>query len=282
MMHKPQKWFPYKVECKGGVIQCSIGVSVTAILGFYFKSLFMNKANSWAFLSNYACISFDSKLGKSFYFRGCGWPCNKSRPAWSIEDKAWIQTVNKLMDNILRGKEFLEYYHDEKKVCYVDEEDLPDYKYSHADWEDKYLQNYNSTPMSPQSPAEKKGRTTEPCVKQKSKPPVTCLFPNQMSESCSKPQAKPSHIHVSHSPNISALSSTVLASLKRCMSQTATRQELSQTKLPPVTTLIQEKDIVVIHGEFREDNPNMIKSRPSGSIMVVAHKVMKSCSIQMI
>ena len=186
------------------------------------------------------------------------------------------------MDNILRGKEFLEYYHDEKKVCYVDEEDLPDYKYSHADWEDKYLQNYNSTPMSPQSPAEKKGRTTEPCVKQKSKPPVTCLFPNQMSESCSKPQAKPSHIHVSHSPNIAASSSTVLASLKRCMSQTATRQELSQTKLPPVTTLIQEKDIVVIHGEFQEDNPNMIKSRPSESIMVVAHKVMKSCSIQMI
>ena len=129
----------------------------------------------------------------------------------------------------------------------------------------------------------RKKRTTELCVKQKSKPPIRYLFPDQMSDSCSKPQAKPAHIHVSHSPNISALSSTVLASLKRCMSQTATRQELSQTKLPPVTTLIQKKDIVVvIHGEFQEDNPNMIKSRPSESIMVVAHKVMKSCSIQMI
>ena len=185
------------------------------------------------------------------------------------------------MDNLL-GKEFLEYHHDEKKVCYVDEEDLPDYEYSHDDWEDKYLQNINSTPMSPQSPAVKKGRTTEPCAKQKSKPPVRCLFPDQMSDSCSRPQAKPAHIHVSHSPSISASPSTVQASLKQCMSQTATRQELSQTKLPPVTALIQEKDIVAIHGEFQEDNPYLIKSRPSESIMEVAHKVMNSCSTQMI
>lgn len=152
------------------------------------------------------------------------------------------------------GKEFLKYYHDEKKVCYVDEDDLPDYEYSHDDWEDKYLQNINSTPMSPQSPAEKKGRTTEQCVKQKSKPPIRCLFP----DSCSKPHAKPAHIHVSHSPNISATSNTVQAPLKRCMSQTATRQELSQTKLPPVTTLIQGKDIAAINGEFEEDNPGVI------------------------
>ena len=176
------------------------------------------------------------------------------------------------------GKEFLKYYHDEKKVCYVDEDDLPDYEYSHDDWEDKYLQNINSTPMSPQSPAEKKGRTTEQCVKQKSKPPIRCLFP----DSCSKPHAKPAHIHVSHSPNISATSNTVQAPLKRCMSQTATRQELSQTKLPPVTTLIQEKDIVPIYGGFQEDNPYMVKSRPSESITEVAHKVMNSSSIQMI
>ena len=65
------------------------------------------------------------------------------------------------------------------------------------------------------------------------------------------------------------------------MPQTATRQELSQTKLPPVTPHIQEKD-VVIHGEFQEDNLYLINSRPSDSIMEAAHKVMNSCSTQMI
>ena len=66
------------------------------------------------------------------------------------------------------------------------------------------------------------------------------------------------------------------------MSQTATRQELSQTKLPPVTAIIQEKDIVAIHGEFQEDNPYMIQGRPSESIMEVAHKVRNSSPIQMV
>ena len=42
------------------------------------------------------------------------------------------------------------------------------------------------------------------------------------------------------------------------MSQTTSRQELSQTKLPPVTTLIQGKDIAAINGEFEEDNPGVI------------------------
>ena len=112
-------------------------------------------------------------------------------------------------------------------------------------------------PMSPQS-LTGKGRTTEPCVKQKSKLPIICLFPDQISYSYSKPHVKPAHIHASHSPNISASSSTVQASLKQCMSQTALRRELSQTKLPPVTTLIQEKDIVAINGEFQEDNPGVI------------------------
>ena len=82
------------------------------------------------------------------------------------------------MDNLF-GKEFLKYRHDEKKVCYVDEEDLPDYEYSHDDWEDKYLQNINGTPMSPQSPAGKKGRKTGRCVEQKSKLPIRCLFPDK-------------------------------------------------------------------------------------------------------
>ena len=58
------------------------------------------------------------------------------------------------------------------------------------------------------------------------------------------------------------------------MSETATRQELSQTKLPPFSTLIQEDDIVAINGEFQEDNPYIIKSCPSESIMEVDHKVM--------
>ena len=91
--------------------------------------------------------------------------------------------ANKLMDNLF-SKEFLEYFHVEKKVCYVDEEDLPDYEYSHDNWEDKYLQNINITPMSPQSPAGKRGRKTGPCAEQKSKLPIRCLFPDQRSDSC--------------------------------------------------------------------------------------------------
>ena len=105
-------------------------------------------------------------------------PAKVCIPRWSNEEKAWIQTVNGLMDNLF-GKEFLKYCHDEKKVCYVDEEDLPDYECSHDDWEDKYLQNINSTPMSPQSPAGKKGRKTGPCAEQKSKLPIRCLFPDK-------------------------------------------------------------------------------------------------------
>lgn len=41
------------------------------------------------------------QLGKSFFFRGCGWPSTKPKPEWSIEDKAWVATVNKLMDNLM-------------------------------------------------------------------------------------------------------------------------------------------------------------------------------------
>ena len=63
------------------------------------------------------------------------------------------------------------------------------------------------------------------------------------------------------------------------MSQTATRQELSQTKLSPVTPHIQGKDIVAIHGEFKEDSPYLINSHPSDSIMEAAHKVMNSIQL---
>ena len=88
------------------------------------------------------------QLGKSFFFRGCGWPSTKPKPEWSIEDKAWIATVNKLMDNLF-GKDYLGYHYDKSKVCFVNEEDLPDFEYNHDEWEDRYYQTLNCTPLSP-------------------------------------------------------------------------------------------------------------------------------------
>ena len=95
------------------------------------------------------------RLGKSFFFRGCGWPSTKPKPASFVEDKAWITTVNKLMD-ILFGKDYLGYHYDQSKVCFVTVEDSPDSNGNHDEWEDDYYQTVNCTPMSPQSPSVKK------------------------------------------------------------------------------------------------------------------------------
>ena len=70
--------------------------------------------------------------------------------------------------------------------------------------------------------------------------------------------------------------------LKLCMSQTATRQELSKIKLPPVTNLIHEAEVVPIFGKFQEENSFLLKSRPSEHIMTIAHKIMSTCSSQVI
>ena len=66
-------------------------------------------------------------------------------------------------------------------------------------------------------------------------------------------------------------------SIKQSISQSATRQQLSRIKLPPVT-LIQEKDVVLIYGDFQEENPYLVKSRPSENILTAARKIMSACS----
>lgn len=130
------------------------------------------------------------QLGKSFFFRGCGWPSTKPKPEWSIEDKAWIATVNKLMDNLF-GKDYLGYHYDKSKVCFVNEEDLPDFEHNHDEWEERYnYQNLNCTPLSPRSPLAKGGKKGEESqAEQKFKPAKRCLFPAPKAKSCPLPSA---------------------------------------------------------------------------------------------
>lgn len=90
-------------------------------------------------------------LGRSFFFGGCGWPSSKPKPNWSVEDKAWIMTMNTFMQSLF-GKEFLHYEFDKKKVCYVSAEDMPKYEYNHDEWETEYHKNNNRTPSSPALP----------------------------------------------------------------------------------------------------------------------------------
>lgn len=61
-------------------------------------------------------VNFQIQLGSNFFFRCCGWPSTKPKPAWSIEDKHWIIAVDKLMENLF-GKESLEYHYDKKRFA---------------------------------------------------------------------------------------------------------------------------------------------------------------------
>ena len=228
------------------------------------------------------------QLGKSFFFRGCGWPSTKPKPEWSIEDKAWVATVNKLMDNLF-GKDYLGYHYDKSKVCFVNEEYLPDFEYNRDEWEDRCYQTLNCTPLSPRSPLAKRGKKGEESqAEQKFKPGKRCLFPAPKANSCPLPSAVSAKQQYQPTQQIQSPVSIpkslkpVQEPLKLCMSQTATRQELSQIKLPPVTNIIRETEVVPIFGNFQEDNPYSLKSRPSEHIMTIAHKIISTCSAQLI
>lgn len=193
------------------------------------------------------------------------------------------------MDNLF-GKDFFSYPYDEKKVCYVHENDAPNYEYNHTDWEDEYSQNLDETPQFPQSPAGKKGSKSHPHPEQKSKSTKRCLFPAQKSDPCPKPQevmtknqVKPAQKSTcTPSPIISKPSMSSPESLQHCMSQTATRQELSQVKLPPLTNQIHENNVVPIYGKFQDENPYLLKSCPADNIVKVAQKIIGACSSQVI
>lgn len=94
-----------------------------------------------------------------------------------------------------------------------------------------------------------------------------------------KKQVKPAH---KTAPIISKSSKSDPESLKKCMSPNATRQELSHMKLPPVTSQIHENVVVPTYGNFHEENPYLLKSRPSDNIMNIAHKITSSSSSQVI
>lgn len=69
--------------------------------------------------------------------------------------------------------------------------------------------------------------------------------------------------------------------LKQCMSDTATRQELSVLKLPPVTNFILASEVVPIYStDFVESNPYCLTSHPSEAIVEVAIKIIKQSSVQ--
>ena len=79
---------------------------------------------------------------------------------------------------------------------------------------------------------EKKGKTNDPQAEQTSKPPRRCLFPTQSPDPSHKPQAVRTKQQEELAPNtqgpsIFKSSQSPPESLKRCMSQAATRQELS-------------------------------------------------------
>ena len=192
------------------------------------------------------------------------------------------------MDNLF-GKDYLGYHYDKSKVCFVNEEDLPNFEYNHDEWEDGYYQTLNCTPLSPRSPLGKKGRKADKShTEQKSKPARRCLFPAPKLNSCSLPSEVRVKNHSQPTQKIPCPASiteslrSVQEPLKLCMSQTATRQELSQIKLPPVANLIHETEVVPIFGKFQEDNPYLLNSRPSEHIMMAAHKIISTCSSQVI
>jgi len=149
----------------------------------------------------------------------------------------------------------------------VDEEYTPDNEYNRNDWEDEYNQMYSS-PLSTQTTARKTGRTDEPPAEQKSEPPKpSAIKTKKESRSCQETKSP-----------FTIKSSKPLPTLKQSTSQTAPRQQLSQIRLPLVTSQIQEKDVIPIYGEISEENPYLIKSRPSENIMTLAHKIMSACS----
>ena len=215
------------------------------------------------------------KLESSLIFRGCGWPSTKPKPTWPIEDKACVVTVNKLTDNLF-GKEFLGYHYDKTKFCFVDSEDTPDFDYN---------QNLNCTLLSPRPPAGKKGRTNNPQEEQMSKPLSRCLFPTQTSDSNNKPQAVKTKqqgelVPTTQSNCIFKSLQLLPESFKQCMSQAAMRHKLSHIKLPLVTSLINERDVVSIYRKFQEENPFSLKCYPSDKVMTVACNIMSACHSQ--
>ena len=66
------------------------------------------------------------------------------------------------------------------------------------------------------------------------------------------------------------------------MSKAATRQELSQVKLPLLTNEINGKEVVPIYEKSREINPYLLNCYPADDIVNAALKITSACSSQVL
>lgn len=150
------------------------------------------------------------------------------------------------------------------------------------------VQNSPTSSMTAQKPSERNAPTFEAKLENgKSKPTRKCLFPTK------KAAARPNQLEregiTPMEPGQQSVTSSFTAqkpdpqALKQCISQTATRQELSAIRLPPVTTLrIQEKDVVPIRGKFQETDPFLARNRPSETTMEAARKIVDACQAKVV
>ena len=71
-------------------------------------------------------------VGKTFYYRGCGWRPKKM--GWTREDKAWIKSMIKLFDDLF-GPDFCQYEDTETKHRILVPGQLSVRMYDHNEWE---------------------------------------------------------------------------------------------------------------------------------------------------
>ena len=183
--------------------------------------------------------------------------------------------MNTLM-NKLFGKDYLQYHFDKKLVCFVNEEDMPTYQYQHSDWEEEYKQGHKSYSLSPKSPAPKKGKKDNSHEELGRKMTKRCLFPTPKAESHQRAVTI-----MDTNQKLQTTPTFISGPLKQCTSDTATRQELSVLKLPPVTNFILASEVVPIYStDFVESNPYCLTSRPPEAIVEVALQIINQCSVQ--
>ena len=130
-------------------------------------------------------------------------------------------------------------------------------------------------PSSPHSPSSRNSTTNDAQGKEKPKPVRRSLF--GVESTIATPNLKRKGIEP-----IKSVQKLDPQALTKCISQTATRQELSAIQLPPVSPPIQDEDIVPISGKFQPDDPFMMKSHPAERTMEVASKIVHSYQIKVL
>jgi len=181
---------------------------------------------------------------------------------WTDADKAWINRMNQLLDDLF-GPDFCEYEYTKSKHCVLVPDQVPKVLYDHVKWEKACTVVVKEADKGASDG--KSADTENPDVEKNSKERDVISVPVSFSDDTRKNNIEQTGVNSLQVgfPDVNGINSL-------------TRAEIAALKLPQVV-FIPEKDVLIASAtEMDTSDPKLARQRPSETTVQHALKVLAS------